>query len=692
MTSVSTLFSLPDDEFMDNTLSVARKFLNEVKGTIVTLQSVIKHRINADINKWSSPAYQEFHKIVKHEIFPIVNQVDSRVQNFEIQFLKEAVKFVRDFKSLAKEADESLAKHKALEYEIERLLRAVVSQDIMSIVQNNSVVDASNLQTELDRMKEKLESCIIKKEKEYAVLWNNWYKKCEECKYDKISYDKAYNDMQNQIKRLQAQLRDLKGKSSDTQCASNTLDPLSQKLEDENLRAQLFDKVSEQKDNTKGTSANTMFLKQSILGKPPSSSGPKLYFVTPLPKSKVISKVGESNALSKPVTSNSTPSSRESTVMNNERVIDPGIFRINPFKASRVDKFVHNKHVKASVRTKPITVSQPHVITKKDVNSNTNGLSPKDVESTTRTRRPQPRNNPKNDKVPSKSKSSCLSNNLEKIEENHRKLQSSTNQEHTSPECNNIKLAIRNEKSEVIYATCKQCLITANHDECVLQYVNGMKSRKKNQSANVSKSANQKKHKANVKKLKNLGSKESLASPRPRKPRTCLRWLPTRRIFDLCGKITASSNTESESDTSVCDNSNASNPQEPTRKGFPNSTSFLNTFTRLRRQNTQVDGVSTIFQLSRNQVTRSMLRKIVSLQVMSKDEYVGKKCSSQEVSKIISRLKIKISSLKLKDIKSKIKIQDHKHAKGTSKEFPSIQGSKIQDVTRSVAISAMTTP
>ncbi|GJW64549.1 hypothetical protein Tco_0116433 [Tanacetum coccineum] len=44
-----------------------------------------------------------------------------------------------------------------------------------------------------------------------------------------------YNDMQQNIKRLQAQLGDLKGKSSDTQCASNTLDPVSQKLEDENV-------------------------------------------------------------------------------------------------------------------------------------------------------------------------------------------------------------------------------------------------------------------------------------------------------------------------------------------------------------------------------------------------------------------------------------------------------------------------
>nr|GEU84331.1 hypothetical protein [Tanacetum cinerariifolium] len=61
------------------------------------------------------------------------------------------------------------------------------------------------------------------------------YIKCEECKYDKISYDKAYNDMQKKMKQFQAQLEDLKGKSSDTQCASNTFDLVSHKLRDENV-------------------------------------------------------------------------------------------------------------------------------------------------------------------------------------------------------------------------------------------------------------------------------------------------------------------------------------------------------------------------------------------------------------------------------------------------------------------------
>nr|GEZ82839.1 retrovirus-related Pol polyprotein from transposon TNT 1-94 [Tanacetum cinerariifolium] len=110
-----------------------------------------------------------------------------------------------------------------------------VSQDIISVVQNASVVDTSDLQTELERTKERFENCIIKKETKYAKLWNDWYKKCNECKYDKILYDKAYKDMQQKIEQLQAQLGDLKGKCKDTSCVSDTLNPLSQKLENENV-------------------------------------------------------------------------------------------------------------------------------------------------------------------------------------------------------------------------------------------------------------------------------------------------------------------------------------------------------------------------------------------------------------------------------------------------------------------------
>nr|GEY78008.1 hypothetical protein [Tanacetum cinerariifolium] len=436
MANVSKPISIPNEEFLDDTTpSVARKFLNEVKSTIVTLQRVVKQRMTLETHNWSSSAHQELHKIVKDEIFPIVSQIDARVQNFEIQFLKEAATFVGDFKSLAKEIDESLAKHKALELEIERLLRAVVSQDIMS------VDETSNLQTELEQNKNvELEFQVLNYAKENAHL--------------KTTYKNLFDSItvtQNQTKTI--------------------IDSLQKKLhntvyENAKLRAQLFNKVFDQKDTARGTSANTKFAKQSILGKPP--------------------------------------------------------------KPSMEEKHVRNK-VRASIRIKPIIVSQPPVITKKVVNSDSIGLSSTGVDNT-KIRRPQSRSNTKND---------------------------------------------RNVKSKVVCAMCKQCLISVNHYVCLLNYVNGMTSRGKKQKANVLINEKQKNQQSKVKKTKKVGSIKRLASPKPSKPRSFLRWSPTGRIFDLKGKIIASSESESQSDCSKGDNACTSNPLEPTIKRFPNSTFSL---------------------------------------------------------------------------------------------------------------------
>nr|GEZ37988.1 integrase, catalytic region, zinc finger, CCHC-type, peptidase aspartic, catalytic [Tanacetum cinerariifolium] len=223
--NVSKPISIPNEEFSnDSTPSVVRKFLNEVKSTIMTLPRVVKHRMTLDTHNWSSSAHQELHKIVKDEIFPIVNQVDARVQNFEIQFLKEASKFVRDFMSLAKEADEFLAKHKALELEIERLLRAVK-------LENENV---------------ELEFQVLNYTKESAHL-KTTYKNL----FDSVSVTRTQT--KTIIDSLQNELHD-------------TI------YENAKLRVQLFDKVPEQKDTTRGTSANTKFAKHLIMGKPPSSS------------------------------------------------------------------------------------------------------------------------------------------------------------------------------------------------------------------------------------------------------------------------------------------------------------------------------------------------------------------------------------------------------------------------------------
>nr|GEZ65155.1 hypothetical protein [Tanacetum cinerariifolium] len=272
--------------------------------------------------------------------------IQLQAEEYDLMAAAEAAKFVEDFKSLANEADASLAKHKELELEIKRLLKAVVSQDIMIIVQNESVVHTSDLQTELE----------------------------------------PYKDMHQKIEWLQARLGDLKVKSKDTSSVSDTQNPLSQKLENENveLEFQLFKKISDQKDNTLVTSENTKFAKQPIVEN--------------------LCKVG--------------------------KVIAPGMFSINPSKTSRDEKHMPNT-VSASARTKPLTVSQPLVTTKKDVNSDLNGLSSTGVDNT-KTRRPQPRRNTKNDRVPSASKSSRSQNKEAEVEEHHRNLLLSKNNKHIS--------------------------------------------------------------------------------------------------------------------------------------------------------------------------------------------------------------------------------------------------------------------
>nr|GFA94728.1 hypothetical protein [Tanacetum cinerariifolium] len=124
--------------------------------------------------------------------------------------------------------------------------------------------------------------------------------------------------------------------------------------------------------------------------------------------------------------------------------------RISPDKIFRDAKKVPNT-VSASSRTKPITVSQPNVITKKNVNSDLNGLSSTGLDNT-KTRRPQPRSNTKNDRVPSASKSSRSSNKEVKVEEHHRNLMLSKKNKHISSACNNSKIDSQDVISKVVCA------------------------------------------------------------------------------------------------------------------------------------------------------------------------------------------------------------------------------------------------
>nr|GFA08761.1 hypothetical protein [Tanacetum cinerariifolium] len=83
------------------------------------------------------------------------------------------------------------------------------------------------------------------------------------------------------------------------------------------------------------------------------------------------------------------------------------------------------------------------LFTKKDVNSDSNGFASTGVDNTAKTRRPQPKSNTKNDRVPSAFKSSCNKNKEVEVEEHLRNLLLSRNKKHMLSECNNANLLFR---------------------------------------------------------------------------------------------------------------------------------------------------------------------------------------------------------------------------------------------------------
>nr|GFB98587.1 hypothetical protein [Tanacetum cinerariifolium] len=185
--------------------------------------------------------------------------------------------------------------------------------------------------------------------------------------------------------------------------------------------------------------------------------------------------------------------------------------------------------------------------------------------------------NTKNDRVPSASKSCRSMNKDVKVEEHHRNLLLSKKTKHMSAACNSSKIDSQDVKSKVVCAKCKKCLNSVNHDVCLNNCVNGKISSGRKHKANVSKNETQKEYRPKVSKSKNVGPRESLATPKPRKPRFLLRWSPTGKMFDSADKLAATSG----------DNACTSNTLEPKIKRFPNSTSLLGRLSRF------VCGVST---------------------------------------------------------------------------------------------------
>nr|GEY47230.1 retrovirus-related Pol polyprotein from transposon TNT 1-94 [Tanacetum cinerariifolium] len=160
------------------------------------------------------------------------------------------------------------------------------------------------------------------------------------------------------VERLQAQLRDLKGKSSDIPSASNTLDPLNQKLESKIVELEfqvvnyerkishlkttyknLFDSITSNRENAKLHNLiyeNAKLRARLFKNTFESMNNTSWTSVTPhIDKPKLIVVPPHSKKLHASIPSHSVPQPKEFNVVKYRNVIAPGMFKIDPSQASR---------------------------------------------------------------------------------------------------------------------------------------------------------------------------------------------------------------------------------------------------------------------------------------------------------------------------------------------------------------------
>nr|GEU98597.1 hypothetical protein [Tanacetum cinerariifolium] len=541
--NVSKPISIPNKEFSDDTTpSVTQKFLNEVKRTIVTLQHVIKQKITLDIHNWSSSVHQEIHKIIKDENFPIVNQVDARLQNFEIQFLKEAAKFVLGFKSLAKEADESLAKYKALELEITHVLRAVVSQDIMSIVQSNFVVDTLNLQAERDRTKERFENCIIKKENEYAKLWNDWRvnDRMMQLKKEKNNSSKAFDiglvvTESNETESERHVLSSRSWNDTHTDDADINFVNGKQPMAEVQLSAEHNILANEQQNSEQFASVYDTYLLEKTY-KDLSDSIKKRSVQT---KDHADSLIVQLN-----YTPHYLPKVRESAPAKPHHVNAP--------KSSRISQ-------KESYGSKDMAPNYYLEEAKKKTQDKNKNLKPREIPSAKTHHTP-------NAYTPKPSSNNQTSKNWPASKSCEETLKARQKADHSR------NPSLFSNFKHFVCLTCQKCVFNANHDACITKFLKEVNSRAKIQPNNTrnsnkpvdSTSHTQKSGRKIVTGHSFSPNKSSVVHEKTKTPRSFLRWIPTGRTFNTAGlKWVPTGKTFTSSTTKVdCESPNAQEENE----------------------------------------------------------------------------------------------------------------------------------
>ncbi|GJT38935.1 hypothetical protein Tco_0938800 [Tanacetum coccineum] len=307
------------------------------------------------------------------------------------------------------------------------------------------------------------------------------------------------------------------------------------------------------------THVDTKFAKPSILGKPVLQP-PRNQSVVRQPnafkserpnfsKPRFASQVDVNNVLSKPVTPHYLPKVREYVLAKPHHVIAPGSSRNSQEESYGSNDMAHNHYLEEARKKTQ----------ERNRNSKPSVMHTTSLQNTTNGSKPNPRSNNQISRSLPVSKSSCGMSNGMSLVDHSRNSSSFSDSKH------------------FVCSSCHKCVFDANHDNCITKFLKEVNSRAKVQSPktrNNNKPVEPKSHTQKPGRQIAIGqrfspTKSSAVHEKPNTPRSCLRWIPTGRIFKLAGlrwiptgKMFTDSTTKVDSEPPNGSNDDITNPYE----------------------------------------------------------------------------------------------------------------------------------
>ncbi|GJR73559.1 hypothetical protein Tco_0085924 [Tanacetum coccineum] len=408
--------------------------------------------------------------------------------------------------------------------------------------QIKSVKEASN-EAKVKHEIDVLETINIELESSVAKLLAENEKLNKENEHLKQTYKELYDS----IKRTRIQTKD----HNDSLIAQVN----SKTVENADLKAQIQEKVfanvalKNELRKLKGNNMDTKFAKPSILGKPVLQP-PRNQSVVRQPnafkserpnfsKPRFASQVDVNNVLSKPVTPHYLPKVREYVLAKPHHVIAPGSFRNSQEEPYGSNDMAHNHYLEEARKKTQ----------ERNRNSKPSVMHTTSLQNTTNGSKPNPRSNNQISRSLPVSKSSCgMSNGVSLVD--HSRNSSSFS-----------------DSKKCVCSICHKYIFNTNHDDCITKILNKVNSHAKVQSPKIRnnnpvkpknhthKPGNTQKPGKQISSGHRFSPKKTPAVYEKASPRSCLRWIPT-------GKMFIDSTTKVDSEPLNGSNEDITNPYE----------------------------------------------------------------------------------------------------------------------------------